>query len=162
MFPTILWLTVALTDMGAHPHTPPNTHLLRGTSRYISIEIFSNIMISQHQYFPISLYLNTNILQYHLIQCVTDVPCCGCTRSRLIYAGKLLWPLRIDYCELHAVCIIQDALFIQSNTMNFVMNKARKYKVFETQAGAALFGLGCVSLCGCSPPQIWSSGPRAK
>ena len=161
MFPTILWLTVALTDMGAHPHTPPNTHLLRGTSRYISIEIFSNIMISQHQYFPISLYLNTNILQYHLIQCVTDVPCCGCTRSRLIYAENSCGHCAsiIVNCSVHN---IQDALFIQSNTMNFVMNKARKYKVFETQASAALFGLGCVSLCGCSPPQIWSSGPRAK
>ena len=68
-------------------------------------------------------------------------------------AHRLLWT---------ALRIIQDALFIQSNTMNFVMNKARKYKVFETQASAALFGLGCVSLCGCSPPQIWSSGPRAK
>ena len=118
-------------------------------------------MISQHQYFPISLYLNTNILQYHLIQCVTDVPCCGCTRSRLIYAENSCGHCAsiIVNCSVHN---IQDALFIQSNTMNFVMNKARKYKVFETQASAALFGLGCVSLCGCSPPQIWSSGPRAK
>ena len=60
---------------------------------------------------------------------------------------------------------LRAAVSIQSNGINGVMNIGEEVQtVFYTTLQAALFGLGCVSLDvgAAPPPQIWSSGPRAK
>ena len=114
----------------------------------------------------IPIYSNTssifsNIFYCYLIQCATDVSKWG-SSSRLIYA---IIP-NADRAQ-SATPSPSEAEF-SYKVLALIMRWIRRGGLNYFQQSSTLpclacnCALGCVSLGGCSPPQIWSSGPRAK